>query len=523
MHSTIRNTTCAKQAIILARVSSKEQEEGYSIDAQKFRLQEYCTRRNLNILKIFEFCESSTTGNRKKFKEAIDFAKKQKNITAIVSDKVDRLQRSYKETPLLNDLVDKEKIELHFYTENCIIHKNSTSHERMIWNMFVMMAQSYVDSLKDNVNRSIDQKLRMGEWVSGAPIGYLHKPKISKNTKGTIEIDPDRAPLIKKIFEYYATGNFTLPELLKETKKWGLKKPRGNKSYLSRAYIHELIQNPFYYGVMRIKKTGKEYPHIYPPIISKELFDRCKAVRLGYSKKPFKYGKKEYLLRGLITCATTNHVVTADTKSKVNKQGKMHEWTYLIVRNPEYPEKKMYIREEEVIEQIEKVFSKIKLDEDLLIEVMEYIKSCSKCEKEFHNRRIGELNAQITKTRDRINTLTDLYLDGDFDKKSFEEKREELMQNRNDLTLEIQKHDRADDNFTKPLSRLVELAFRALDVFKGSNIEEKRKLLSFVFSNLKLRGRKLEFKLHPPFDDFVKLSKSEEWLPGLDSNQRPNG
>ncbi len=113
-------------------------------------------RKGLEILKIFEFSESSTVGNRKKFQEAIDFAKKQKEVIAVVADKVDRLQRSYKETPLLNDLIERAKIELHFYTENYIIHKYSTSQEKMMWNIFVLMAQAFVDSLRDNVNRSID-------------------------------------------------------------------------------------------------------------------------------------------------------------------------------------------------------------------------------------------------------------------------------------------------------------------------------------------------------------------------------
>ncbi|WP_341749685.1 recombinase family protein [Candidatus Tisiphia endosymbiont of Sialis lutaria] len=216
-------TEKAKKAVILARVSSREQEDGYSIEAQKYRLQEYCTRKGLEILKIFEFSESSTIGNRKKFMEAIDFAKKQKELVAVVTDKVDRLQRSYKETPLLNDLIEKGKIELHFYTENCVIHKNSTSQERMMWNIFVMMAQSYVDSLKDNINRSIEQKLRLGEWVSTAPIGYLHvTSKKSERGKGQIIIDPDRAPLVKKIFETYATGNYTLLAILKKNSKVGL-------------------------------------------------------------------------------------------------------------------------------------------------------------------------------------------------------------------------------------------------------------------------------------------------------------
>jgi DNA invertase Pin-like site-specific DNA recombinase len=159
----------ATKAIILARVSSKEQEEGYSIDAQTYRLEEYCTRKGLEVLQIFKFSESSTVGNREKFKEAIEFAKKQKEIVAIVVDKVDRLQRSYKETPLLNDLIIKEKIELHFYTENCIIHKNSTSQEKMVWNMFVMMAQSYVDSLRDSKRRKNIGRSRKSFYINAAP------------------------------------------------------------------------------------------------------------------------------------------------------------------------------------------------------------------------------------------------------------------------------------------------------------------------------------------------------------------
>ncbi|UCM93919.1 MAG: hypothetical protein LF888_05440 [Candidatus Megaira endosymbiont of Mesostigma viride] len=51
--------------------------------------------------------------------------------------------------------------------------RDSTSNEKLIWNMNVVMAQSFVDSLRDNVNRSIEQKLLGGEWVSTAPVGYI--------------------------------------------------------------------------------------------------------------------------------------------------------------------------------------------------------------------------------------------------------------------------------------------------------------------------------------------------------------
>ncbi|WP_341789334.1 recombinase family protein [Rickettsia endosymbiont of Polydrusus tereticollis] len=66
------------------------------------------------------------------------------------------------------------------------------------------------------------------------------------------------------------------------------------KGYLSKTQIYNPLQNPFYYGVMRVLKTGKQYPHKYPPIISKELFDSCQKVRLG-KNQPYKYRGNEYI------------------------------------------------------------------------------------------------------------------------------------------------------------------------------------------------------------------------------------
>lgn len=382
----------ATKAILLARVSSKEQEEGYSIETQKYRLQEYCIRKGLEILKTFEFSESSTVGNRKKFQETIDFAKKQKEVIAIVSDKVDRLQRSYKETPLLNDLIERGKIELHFYTENCIIHKYSTSQERIVWNLFVMMAQSYVDNLRDNVNRSIAQKLRQGEWISTAPIGYLHIKSNNSRDRGKskIVLDPVRATLFKKIFETYATGSHTLAEMLKKTREWGLRNSRGNQGNLCQSDLHSIITNPFYYGVMRVLKTKKEYPHVYPAIISKELFDACQAVRLGWNKKPFKYGGKEYIFRGLIKCAVTGRVVTSETHKKTYSRGHTDEWIYLRSWGPDNSNRKIYVKEEIILKEVEKVFESLQLEPELLKEVITYIKSSANIEQDYHKTRMDK-------------------------------------------------------------------------------------------------------------------------------------
>ncbi len=313
----------ATKAVILVRVSTKEQEEGYSIDAQTHRLLEYCDRKNLTVIKIFSIIESSSRGDRKLFKEMIKFAKSQRETIAVVADKVDRTQRRVSEIPLLEEPIKAGKIELHFRTEGYVIHKDSQSHSKLMWGMNVLMAQSYVDNLSDNVKRSLEHKLRKGEWIGPAPLGYLN----SKDEKGnsTVVIDHIRAPIIKRIFEEYATGVYTLSDMIRKAKEWGLRSKKN--CHLNKTVLHRLIQKPFYYGEMKIK--GETWTHCHQPIISREVFMACKDVRLGWNKKPFKYGGKDFVFRGLITCAVTGRVVTAETKKKKYANGKVDEWTYL--------------------------------------------------------------------------------------------------------------------------------------------------------------------------------------------------
>ena len=115
------------KAIILARVSTKEQEEGHSIAAQRQRLVDYCARKDLQLVKTFELVESSTRGERKEFAAMLEFAQAQNETVAIVADAVDRFQRSFKESVLIDELIRKGKVELHFYRENMVIGTDASS------------------------------------------------------------------------------------------------------------------------------------------------------------------------------------------------------------------------------------------------------------------------------------------------------------------------------------------------------------------------------------------------------------
>lgn len=150
-------------AVILARVSTQEQEEGHSIDAQIKRLQEYAEKKDLKVIRTCRIIESSTRGERKEFKEMIEFIKSQKETTALIADAVDRVQRSFKESVLLEDLRRQEKVAMHFIREGITLDKDANSRDIMMWDFAVMGAKTYVLNISDNVRRSFDFKIRKGE------------------------------------------------------------------------------------------------------------------------------------------------------------------------------------------------------------------------------------------------------------------------------------------------------------------------------------------------------------------------
>jgi DNA invertase Pin-like site-specific DNA recombinase len=102
--ASIEAANITNKAIIFARVSTTEQEQGHSLEAQIAKLHDYAKKNNLNVLKVFDVTESSTRGDRPEFHKMIAFVNAQKGQTALICDKVDRLQRGFSELPILDKL-----------------------------------------------------------------------------------------------------------------------------------------------------------------------------------------------------------------------------------------------------------------------------------------------------------------------------------------------------------------------------------------------------------------------------------
>ncbi len=499
------------KAVILARVSTKEQEEGHSIDAQVHRLEDHANRKGFTVIKVCKIIESSTVGDRKDFMNMIHFIEAQKEPIALIADAVDRVQRSFKETGLLDNLRRLGKVQLHFLRENIALDENARSHDIMMWNYAVIGAQHYVLAISDNVRRSIDEKVRKGEWSGQAPLGYLNTRTV--DNKSHIYIDEFRAPLIRRIFELYASGNYSLRMLRKIMAQDGLTNPRSGKA-ITASQIDNILNNPFYHGVMRLK--GKLYRHCYAPIISEELFNQCQRIKAGKKHQQSNNVRKPFVLRGLVRCAYCGCLVTFDSK----KEGK-----HVYAMCNQYKGKcgAVRMREDELLQQVADVFNSMQIPEHVRDALIATLQSGNVAKQAYHEDAIKALRKEYDDLQQQLNRLLDLCLQGSITREVHDKKALELKERQHEIDSILGQHTEADEKFTFTVTYLLSLASKASDLFKDSKVEQKQQLIRFVLSNMTLEGKKLHYQVKKPFDAMIECAKSQEWLPRLDSNQQPTG
>jgi site-specific DNA recombinase len=115
--------------------------------------------------------------------------------------------------------------------------------------------------------------------------------------------DPERAPLVRRSFEQYATGRYTKEQLLKQARAWGLANRRG-KPLMSQA-IGVLLRNQLYAGIVDVPEYGvRGRRGDFEPLIAEDLFYQVQAVLSGRipNTAPRQRAHPDFPLRGFVRC-----------------------------------------------------------------------------------------------------------------------------------------------------------------------------------------------------------------------------
>jgi DNA invertase Pin-like site-specific DNA recombinase len=225
---------------LYARKSSESEErQALSIEAQITELKIFAEKENLTIQKIFTEAQSAKTPGRPVFNEMISCIEKGE-ANGIIAWHPDRLARNSIDGGRIVYLLDTKHIE--FLKCPTFWFENSPQGKFML-NIAFGQSKYYVDNLSENVKRGQRQKLRRGEWPGWAPLGYINDKNLRK-----VVPDPINAPHVKKLFETYATGQYTLEDLKKFSFEWGLVSRKNNP--VVKAEIQRTLKRSFYYGLM---------------------------------------------------------------------------------------------------------------------------------------------------------------------------------------------------------------------------------------------------------------------------------
>jgi site-specific DNA recombinase len=494
------------KAIIVARVSTEEQREaGNSLPAQLKRMQDYCDRNGYTRAETFSFDESAYKTKRDEFDAIIkrieEFITKKEKV-AVCFDKVDRLSRNIfdKRVAWLYEKAVNDEIELHFVSDSQVINNSMNAGDKFAFGMKLGLSKYYSDAISDNVKRAFEQKRRNGEWTGPVRLGYLNiSLDEGKRLRKDIVIDPDRGHLIQRLFELYATGNYSLETLRIKVTDEGLLSLKNYK--LSKSNIENIIKDSFYCGIAMSHKYGT-YLHKYPALISKDLFDRCQEIRRERKATPYKALSKDFIFKGLLHCPKCGCSMSAEIKKG--------RYIYYSCTNAKGTCKREYVPEETLLKPVYELLERFEsISEDTCNELVDELRKATEAEVSYHKAQVSRIRNEYDKLKEKDNRLLDLYTDAGITKDTYDIKHQEYADKLQLLNIELAEHTNADYEYQTVVATVLSVARRAKTIFERcSEPAQKRAFLNYLLQNPTVSGKKLIYKLHSPFNLILELPSS---------------
>lgn len=346
-----------KYCIYSRRSTESEERQILSIDSQIKEMLQIAEREALQVVDIKRESHSAkATGQRPVFNEIIADIKAGK-FNGILTWAPDRLSRNAGDLGSLVDLMDQKLLfEIRTFGQRF----SNSPNEKFLLMILCSQAKLENDQKGVNVKRGLRTRCEMGLRPGVAPLGYFNEKSLDKKCHATI--DPERAPIVKQIFEKVANEHWSGRKVY-HWLKFEINFRSKSNHHVSLSSIFLTLQNPFYYGTFEYpEKSGNWYTGKHTPIITKELYD--KAQEQLKRDQIVRSELKEFAFTKLITCGLCGSGITADEKFKKRKDGSTIRYVYYgCTRSRNINCKCGYLREEDLIEQLVKLLDKIDLNE----------------------------------------------------------------------------------------------------------------------------------------------------------------
>lgn len=344
---------------LYARKSTEDDEkQALSIDSQIKEMLELANKEGLCVAEIRRESHSAKdSGQRPVFSQLLRDIR-QGMFNGILCWAPDRLSRNAGDLGSVVDLMDQGLLtQIRAHSQKFANNPN----EKFLLMILGSQAKLENDNKGENVKRGLRAKCELG-WRPGmAPIGYVHDKYADKGQK-KILIDPQRAPVIKEMFEKVAYEDWSGRDLynwLVEEKRF---KTRNNKN-MSLSMIFRMLNDTFYYGEYEYPVgSGKWYKGGHYPIISRELFMKTREnVTIPPRRHP---GTIDFAFTKLLYCGACGSTISAEEKFKHLKNGSTNRYVYYhCSRGKDRNCREGAIREENLMKQLVDLMDRVDIDQ----------------------------------------------------------------------------------------------------------------------------------------------------------------
>jgi site-specific DNA recombinase len=477
------------------RVSTvKQGEKGVSLQEQRGAIEEFARRNNIEIVTWFQEQETAAKRGRPAFTKMLALLR-QRKADGVVIHKIDRGARNLRDWADLGELIDSG-IAVFFANDSLDL---TSRGGRLSADIQAVVAADYIRNLREETKKGINGRLKQGLLPMGAPLGYLDHGGGRPKT-----IDPERGPLIKMGFELYATGKYSLRSLTEKLYSLGLRSRAGTAVWVNSLSL--ILNNPFYMGIIRIKRTGEVFSGVHEPLVSPAVFAEVQRQLKG--KRQVKVRRHEYLFRGLFICSGCgNHLVGETQRGHV----------YYRCHTPRCPLR--CAREEALEEAVGMQLLRLQLSIEEREEIRKLLRNLA------GEAKVGRQSAQksgelrLGQLKDHLMRLTDAYLQGDIEKPLFEERKRRLLSEEKQLEETLRANSNPERDPVEILEKLLERADGALLSYFAATQEKKRDMLISLTSNRALTPNGGSVELVSPFSFIANRASVQGGCPARDTTR----
>lgn len=494
-----------KLAVLLCRVSSEKQTDGFSLDVQERRGREYAARNGFQVTKVLRLTETAyREEKRDEFIAFLEYIKTnpEKHILVSVVDRISRNRIHLAEVDRIRKEFDKA---FHFYDAGYIIDRNAKSSDLLRLDMEGAIANFAPNQQGEKVRNSLEQMVMDGYWPGKAPFGYRNVGGVTR--RKMVEPHPDEAHWHVRIKQLAATRNLSINAIIDRLEA------EGCALKIARNLVERVIRHPFATGWMPWR--GKLYKGKHKPLIDWALHEAAIAG-LERMNKP-KYRQHDWPYSGLAECGLDGRAIVFETKKKPLKSGAVNLHTYAHCSGVRYGDndgcKNPYLKYDDFEAALADVVRPIEMKPEVVDWIITKLGTGADKETLARETELATLRRELAKLKTYVERAYEDKVAGKIAEDFWLQQTRQWQESQIRVEEAIRKlEESGPTNYLAVARQVLEPTIGLTDKYFSLAPHKRATVLRIVCSNLKQAQKNIVPVYRSPYDILARGNASGNWL-----------